>query len=253
MPDVPGEPVPAYLRIAGDLRARIVAGELAPGVKLPSETELMHEYEVSRTVAIWAFAVLRHEGLVERRRGSGTYVRDVTRIVRRGATRDQRGTGPTSPLVRDVTAAGHNATWDHRSEPGTADLLTATRLGIDVGDPVMVTRYVFYADRAPIQMSTSWEPLAVTGGTPIEYPERSGPVGVVARFDSIGVHIDQAVERIHARAAHPLEIESLRLPRRGAYVLVIERTYLAAGRAVETADITLLGDRYVVEYRVPID
>jgi len=36
-------------------------------------------------------------------------------------------------------------------------------------------------------------------------------------------------------------------------VIVIERTHYATGRPVETADIILLGDRYQVVYRFPID
>jgi GntR family transcriptional regulator len=54
-----------------DLRAQIVSGDLSPGAKLPSETKLMHQYDVSRTVAKWAISVLKGEGLVEGRAGSG--------------------------------------------------------------------------------------------------------------------------------------------------------------------------------------
>jgi hypothetical protein len=35
---------PMYKRVAEDLRARIEAGEIAPGSKLPTEVELMDEY-----------------------------------------------------------------------------------------------------------------------------------------------------------------------------------------------------------------
>jgi DNA-binding GntR family transcriptional regulator len=60
-------------------------------------------------------------------------------------------------------------------------------------------------------------------------------------------------EHITARAATTDEIERLKLSHRGAFVLVIERTYLAAGRPVETADIVFPGDRYELVYRVPAD
>ena len=100
---------PAYLRIAGDLRAAILSGALEPGAKLPSETKLMAQYGVSRTVAKWAVSVLKGEGIVEGRRGSGTFVRSVPRLVRhahgRGpalgdrahvAVRPRRRAGPAS-------------------------------------------------------------------------------------------------------------------------------------------------------------
>jgi len=247
---------PAYLRIAAELRARIVAGDLAPGAKLPTETRLMADYGVSRTVAKWAISVLKGEGLVEGRRGSGVYVREVQRLVRRSAWRDIRAqtrqSGPTSPFARDAQAAGTTGRWDHESRHGEADVETARRLGIDVGDPVMETRYVFYASDQVVQMSHSREPLALTGGTPVEWPEDGAAVGVVARFDHIGVRITEVEESLTARAAQPLEVETLRLPPRGATILAVARTYFADDRAVETADIVFPSDRYELVYRLPV-
>ena len=249
MPDVP-----AYLRIAGDLRARIVAGDLAPGGKIPTETAIMGEYGVSRTVAKYAINVLKGEGLVEGRRGSGVYVREIRRLVRESHWRQLRSQpGPTSPFQRDAALMGQQGGWEHESRHDVATLGIARRLGADVGAPVMVTRYRFLADGQPIQLSTSYEPLAVTGGTPVEWPEDGAAVGVVARFDHIGVQIDGCTERVTARSARPEEIDALGLPLRGAYVLVIERTYYAGERAVETADIVFPGDRYELVYRFPVE
>jgi GntR family transcriptional regulator len=246
--------LPAYLRIASVLRTRIVSGELAPGDKLPTESQLMREYGVSRTVAKWAVAVLKSEGLVEGRRGSGVYVREVRRMVREAHGRNMRTkAGPTSPFARDAQRAGYRPRWRHSSERTTADSNVAARLAIEPGAPVMLTRYQYLADDEPIQLANSWEPLAVTANTPIEWPEKGAAVGVVTRMDQIGVHIDEFVERVTARIATPEEIEALRLPMRGALVLVIARTYYCEGSPVETADIVIPGDRYELVYRVPVD
>jgi len=108
---------PAYLRIAGDLRAAILSGDLEPGAKLPSETKLMAQYGVSRTVAKWAMSVLKGEGIVEGRRGSGTFVRSVQRLVRHAHGRGQRAADrSTSPFARDADRAGQHGAWRHRSE-----------------------------------------------------------------------------------------------------------------------------------------
>jgi len=249
MPDVP-----AYLRIAGDLRARIVAGDLAPGSKIPTETALMAVYGVSRTVAKYAINVLKGEGLVEGRRGSGVYVREIRRLVRESHARNMRTQpGSTSPFQRDAALMGQQGGWEHESAHEVASLEVAQRLGIDVGAPVMVTRYRFLADGEPIQLSTSYEPLALTGGTPVEWPEDGAAVGVVARFDRIGIRIDRSTQREPAPAARPEEIEALGLSLRGAYVLVVRRTYYAGELAVETADIVFPGDRYDLVYRFPVD
>lgn len=248
------EAVPAYARIAAELRAAISSGDLQPGDKLPSETKLMAQYGVSRTVAKWAIAQLKSDGLVEGRSGSGVYVRRIRRLTRHGHGRDQRTTpGSTSPFARDAAAAGHQGGWEHRSERATADLETARRLAIEPGAPIMSTRYVFHADGEPIQMSWSREPLAITGGTPIEWPEDGQAVGVVARFDAIGVRIDLNEERVTGRAASSVEVAALKLPTRGAHVLVVTRTYYAEGLPVETADIVLPRERYDLVYRMPVD
>jgi len=246
--------LPAYLRIAGDLRTRIVEGALAPGDKLPTETAVMAKYGVSRTVAKYAINVLKGEGLVEGRRGSGVYVREIRRIVRESHARDMRTQpGSTSPFARDAARAGRRAGWEHHSRHEVADLDVARRLGIEIGHPVMMTTYRFLAEGQPIQLSTSWEPLAVTGGTSVEWPENGAAVGVVARFDYIGVRIDECVEMVTARSAQQTEIDALNLQPRGSAVLVVERTYLAEGRPVETATITFPSDRYELRYRFPID
>jgi GntR family transcriptional regulator len=245
---------PAYLMIATEIRARIVSGELQPGAKLPSETKLMAEYGVGRTVAKWAMSVLKGEGLVEGRAGSGVYVRHLRRLVRHAYGRDLRtAKTSTSPFARDAANAGQQATWEHESAHATADERIASRLGIEPGDPVMRTDYRFLTDDEPIQLSTSWESLAITAGTPVEWPEDGAAVGVVARMDSIGVRVDEFAERITARPAYDDEIQRLALPARGAYVLVIERTYYVSGKPAETADIVFPGDRYELVYRVPVD
>jgi GntR family transcriptional regulator len=214
----------------------------------------MASYGVSRTVAKWAISVLKGEGLVEGRRGSGVYARAVRRMTRQAHGRDLRaGHGPTSPFARDAAAAGRHGEWEHDSAHAVADERIAARLGIEPGAAVMRTAYVFRADGEPIQTSTSWEPLALTGGTPVEWPEDGAAVGVLARMDAIGVRIDEFVERVIARTATPEESAALALPPRAAMVLAIERTYLAAGAPVETADIVIPGDRYELVYRVPVE
>ena len=65
---------PAYQRIADHLRARIEAGEIEAGSMLPSERALCQEYAVSRMTLRQACGLLEQEGLIERRRGRGTFV-----------------------------------------------------------------------------------------------------------------------------------------------------------------------------------
>lgn len=52
----------------------ITSGSLVPNARLPTEHEMIASFGVSRTVVREALAVLRAEGLVETRQGSGVYV-----------------------------------------------------------------------------------------------------------------------------------------------------------------------------------
>src|SRR6201997_928669 len=66
--------IPAYRRIQGAIRTVIEAGELKPGDVVPSERELARIHAVSLMTARHALATLEREGVVERRRGVGTFV-----------------------------------------------------------------------------------------------------------------------------------------------------------------------------------
>src|SRR5947209_2285727 len=66
--------IPAYQRIQSSIRKRIDAGQLRPGDPVSSERDLAKLHEVSLMTARHALATLEREGIVERRRGVGTFV-----------------------------------------------------------------------------------------------------------------------------------------------------------------------------------
>ncbi|KQY08595.1 GntR family transcriptional regulator [Rhizobium sp. Root73] len=61
-------------QVYGHVLQDILKGTFPPGSKLPSESDLCDRFGVSRPVVRDALARLRLDGLVEARRGSGTYV-----------------------------------------------------------------------------------------------------------------------------------------------------------------------------------
>ncbi|MEU1224914.1 GntR family transcriptional regulator [Streptomyces sp. NPDC005828] len=243
---------PAYLRVASDLREKIANGSLPPHTRLPSQARIREEYGVSDTVALEARKVLMAEGLVEGRSGSGTYVRErpVPRRIARSGYRPATG---ASPFRQEQAAEGVRGTWESRSEQEPASAEVAERLGIEPGERVMRTRYVYRDGGEPMMVSTSWEPLAVTGRTPVMLPEEGplGGCGVVERMAAIDVVVDNVVEEVGARPGLAEELVALGgVP--GHVVMVVERTYYASGRAVETADVVVPADRYRLTYHLPV-
>jgi len=73
----PFKPTPLrliYEQVAEHIAARIEAGELEPGRKLPPERELASEYGVAYNTMRSAMQVLRDRGLIVTMQGRGTYV-----------------------------------------------------------------------------------------------------------------------------------------------------------------------------------
>jgi GntR family transcriptional regulator len=66
--------LPPYRQVAEIIAAQIRSGELAQGAHLPSESELMEEYEIGRSTARRAMAWLREQGLIETVPTRGSYV-----------------------------------------------------------------------------------------------------------------------------------------------------------------------------------
>jgi DNA-binding transcriptional MocR family regulator len=97
-------PGPLYQRLARAVAGAIARGELAPGTRLPPERLLARELSVSRSTTAAAYELLREQGLVVRRQGSGTRV---------------AGTPPASPSAR-LDAAPVNDVFRSILDPSPA-------------------------------------------------------------------------------------------------------------------------------------
>jgi GntR family transcriptional regulator len=67
-----------YRQIAEELRAMIESGEIRPGSQLPTELDLRDRYDAARNTVRDAVKLLIAKGLVETRRGQGTFVTQRT-------------------------------------------------------------------------------------------------------------------------------------------------------------------------------
>lgn len=74
----PDDPRPPYQQVANALRAAILTRKFTPGDKLPSQGELAATYGVARMTVQQSLRILRDEGLIVSRQGSGVYVRGRT-------------------------------------------------------------------------------------------------------------------------------------------------------------------------------
>lgn len=72
------DPRPPYQQVAAALRAAILTRKVEPGERLPSQAELAKRYGVARMTIQQALRILKDEGLVASRQGSGMFVRERT-------------------------------------------------------------------------------------------------------------------------------------------------------------------------------
>jgi DNA-binding GntR family transcriptional regulator len=249
--DSHSEPAHMYERIADVLRDQIMTGELRSGDRLPTQETLTETFEVSRTVARRALDILEAEGLIDRAQGGRAVVRQYEPLVRRSSLHYR--SDPGAPFAEEALATQRVPRYSHRTWPDRAGVEAARRLKIAIGDDVMCTEYISYADDTPMMIVTSAEPLAITRGTPIERPEE-GPfpgAGIVDRFTQIGMRPTSIVERLRCRMPRPSEAEQLKL-RPGVPVIAITRTSYTGETPIETADMLLAADRYELEYTTVI-
>ena len=66
--------VPPYLQIAQQVRQALVAGVLQPGDQLPTVKEVVTQLGINPNTVFKGYRELEREGLVEGRRGAGTFV-----------------------------------------------------------------------------------------------------------------------------------------------------------------------------------
>ncbi|WP_063794030.1 GntR family transcriptional regulator [Streptomyces graminilatus] len=235
--------VPPYQRVAAVLRERIASRTWPPGHRLPSRTDLARELLDARggeNIIRRAQELLIEEGLLEGRTGSGTYVRAPRK---RYALR-----APFHGLVPE----GFDGTWEAQSEPNTpAPEPVAARLRIEPGALCVRTEYTVLAPgRKPVLSTTSWEPMALTGATPVVLPT-SGPLAgrsVAARMAHLGLTVDHITETLAPVALDHDQARGLSAPA-GSLAFRITRVHFAVGgRPVETADLLVPAAYWEVNY-----
>ncbi|MCZ2526008.1 GntR family transcriptional regulator [Streptomyces sp. NPDC059506] len=240
-----------FRQIADQLREAIDKGRFKEGDKLPSESELVEHYGVSRMTVRNSLSLLQTEGLVVSEHGRGVYVRPrppVRRLASDRFARRHREQGKSAFIV-EADAAGSRPEVDSlevREERPTQDI--AARLGSP--RRVLARRRRYLLDNRPVEFAVSYLPLDIARGTPIAEPN-PGPGGIYARLEELGHRLDHFDEEIRARMPSPDEIKTLRLAAGVPVIHLIRTAHDTTGRAVEVCDTVMAADAYVLAYQLP--
>jgi len=74
--------VPLYFQLEQIIKSKILMGEFVPGEQIPTEKDLCETYQVSTITARQAILNLVNEGLIIRRRGKGSFVKEGSKDIR---------------------------------------------------------------------------------------------------------------------------------------------------------------------------
>ncbi|MBL1102701.1 GntR family transcriptional regulator [Streptomyces coffeae] len=241
-----------YESIADDLRQKIHAGDLAAGARLPAETTLAAEYRTSLPTMRMALGLLQAEGLIEKRHGSGNYVRGAVSLVEYTSDRDIGG-APTvalsaidAPLETVVSVCEVDAAED-----------VAALMKVPPG--TRLVEYVYrrqrHSEPAPHGLSRSYLIRELMPSTPQLPSTTPSPWSdhLHKQLDAAGFKLDRIEQRLTARPPTVEEARELGIVGVGVSVLAIQRSSIdTEGRTVEASLVVLSGDRAMAVVTTPV-
>jgi GntR family transcriptional regulator len=210
--------IPAYQRIQSSIRKRIDAGQLRPGDPVTSERDLAKLHEVSLMTARHALAYLEREGIVERRRGIGTFVAEPKIHFNKLMSYTEQMAG------RSLVAASKILFGELiDDEPDVA-----ARLSLAPTEPIIKLERLRHASEEPFALETCYVSAA-------QFPELlSAPLHRDSLFAILerdyGVKLGYADEEIDATAADPKTSELLDVPRREPLLRIRQLIYSTSGK-----------------------
>jgi GntR family transcriptional regulator len=234
-----------------DLRTRIENDRYPPGTVLPKHPDLAAELGCSEGTVRRALDVLAREGLVKGVPGRGTTVlARVTKVLRTDANRAKAQT--ERGFYADVRDAGLKSHVVTAREYRPAPEHVAEILGVPVRSPLLVrdrVQGVKADDDGPVtvlQTACSWYLPEITEALPILWEEVTGPGGMLARFEELGLTIKQK-DDVSPALANKQQCEVLGLTAPAPVCLVTRTTRDQDGRALEVTDLVVTA-RNVLSY-----
>ncbi|HKA97195.1 MAG TPA: GntR family transcriptional regulator, partial [Streptosporangiaceae bacterium] len=214
-------PEPMYRQIADDLRGKIEVGEIAQGAQLPTEIELMEQYDASRNTVRDAIKLLTARDLVETRPGQGTFVVERINPFVTTLTEDPvtgRGGGEQNVYIAEVQAGGRTPTVSvPRVEVQQANAAMADALRIEEGDQVVSRHQQRFIDGTPFSLQTTFYPMGLVRRGATRLIEATDlPEGTVAYLaDTLGIKQVAYRDSVQARPPDETETSFFRLPADG--------------------------------------
>ena len=228
----PDSPLPLYAQLESILADEIAAGMFPPGSRLPNEEQLVERYAVSRTTVRQTIQNLVGRGLVEIRRGKGTFVlqpkitQELTEL-----------TG----FVEDMQSLGRRASARLLGkETVPASESVARQLAINAGTLVVRIQRVRLADNSPLSFDETYLPKEI-GERILENDLETEPIFSLLeqKYDT---PLLEAEYRLEAVSADTTVARALGIPLSGPIFLIERTSYTTGHQPIDYEKLHYRGD-----------
>ena len=227
-------PIPYYIQLVNILKEKIQSEVWKPGDQIPGEQDLCEMYGVSRTVVRQSLLELELEGLINRRKGKGTFIslpKISEGLVQKltGFYQDmvERGLNPvTRVLHQNVVPASEKVARFLDINPGD-QVIDILRLRFINDEPIqMVTTYV------PFEMCPALATVDLTNRSLYEFLEKE-----------CGIFIAKGRRYLEAVLANETEAELLGIERGAPLLMLDSISFSDSDRPIEYYHALHRGDR----------
>ncbi|MBO3751023.1 GntR family transcriptional regulator [Streptosporangiaceae bacterium NEAU-GS5] len=230
---------PKYAQIVQAIRRKIADGTYPPGSLLPSETQLVKEFGVSRPTVVRALQVLQLRGSIIREHGKGSYVKALPPVSEDDSTRP-------GGAVLDRAETDENAA-PVQVGPHPAPAHVAKLLGVADKTPVLRRQVLSRDEDRAVDLVTVWCPVELADGSDLG-SDQALRVGIREHLQvAKGLTLHHVAERISARYPSTEEAKLLDLKRTAPVLGVLASVFNGGGQPVLVVDLVLPGDLHELE------
>ena len=229
-----GGGIPLYSQVMRSLKEQILSGQLSPGERIASESDLTAAFGVSRVVVRQALQILQDEGLILRVRGKGTFVADDV---------DEERSPRLWGYLEDLISTGF-AVRVQVLEFGlcraTAELTPV--FGLAEGSDLFFIKRLRLVDDQPFSVIENYLPLEVGKRIPLEALEKEPLMRLIET--RTGESVDWVSQVFQAVAADAELAGLLGIDLLAPVLKMILTAYSSDGRVLDLARVYFRSDRY---------
>ncbi|MFZ2576578.1 MAG: GntR family transcriptional regulator [Lactococcus hircilactis] len=228
-----------YLKIKNDVRNKIISGVYKPGAILPGENDFIGLYHTSKMTVKHAMDELVREGLIIKRRGSGTFVKELSQDELENFKVINQFQGSTA-LFSDKKIMSDVLTFEVIS----ATPFIMDKLGVDGDTKLYHVRRLRFVDDEPYVIENSFMPTEIVQDLTLKICQAS-----IYEYieEKLKLAIGSAHRHIEARRGTDEETKLLELAVGDPVVIASQTAYLTDGRAFEYSENVHRYDKYGFE------